>query len=99
MLPDCSTLELTIIDVDLSKSVPCSGTAHYTGKDTFLHGDPDLPAEWLVQQDCPACHHMLKRPICDYFKEHSMGPDRKLRCSQCGSVVSAADLFTVLHRL
>lgn len=93
------TLELVELDVDLERPVPCSGTGHFTGLDKHLHGDPSMPAEWMMRTRCPGCGFQELRPVCDYFKCHGLDPDRSIGCSTCRKVWGADEFFTILWRL
>jgi hypothetical protein len=97
--PSLSVLERLETLPDWDKVVACSGTGHYTGMDKHLHGDPSQPAEWMMKHRCPSCGHSNTRPVCDFFKNHGLDPDRMVACTGCHKRESAALFFTILHRL
>lgn len=94
-----SVLERVETLPDWDKAIPCSGTGHTTGMDKHLHGDPSMPAEWLVRQQCPSCKACDNRPVCTFFKEHGITADRFVTCTKCRERDAASEFFTVLRKL
>jgi hypothetical protein len=78
-------------------TIPCSGTGHWT--DRRLHGDPKLPAKFVVRLTCPYCPKNVLRPVCEYFVEHGMSGDRVINCSNCHKNSFADEAFTVVGPL
>lgn len=94
MLATVESLNLSLLDFP----VPCSGWGHYdTPK---MHGDPSLPAEYMLQIVCEHCPKVILRPVCKAFTVYMAGETKRVViCTECSGRNQAWLTFTIVGPL
>jgi hypothetical protein len=96
-LADPSVLELVDLEALMNEDVACSSAPHATSPK--FHGDPALPAEFMIKFLCTACGKTGRRPVCRFFAMVTIPNPSIIGTCSCGHKCPLAEAFVEIVAL